>query len=217
MQTEADELRDKADHLQEELAAAIENGEPEYRLESIAARAYGCIEDFTPLASPYSTRAKVVLESSTLWARSRAAGMVSLLTGLAYDWEIQQNRPAIDERSFDDSFRRHSDALRNWLVGFGAGVPALLVTHDRLIDRIAASGNAWLLASMFLGGVLIQVLKAFLFKVTAYAPLLEKWVRRWAGFADFVQESVLIDFGADLLTLGLFVAAALTTFAALTK
>jgi len=216
-----EELSSIEERLRTDLAAVEAGGGADVLFESIIACAYACIDSNTSSASPYFFRAKVILESTTLNAQQRARGMLTLLSALLGDCRSTGYRIPIDEPTFYDAFGRHSASLRNWLIAFGIGAPALLLTHETLIARLLASGSALLIASLFLGGVLLQIVKAFLFKFTAwsargYADTADHRASHWMRFSIWLHESMLFDVGFDLVTLMAFLIAAWKTAIILT-
>lgn len=75
------------------------------------------------------------------------------------------------ERAFFEHSASYSKMLRLWLVGYGVGGPALILSQEQLTKSIVASGAASLIAGLFFSAVLIQVINAFL----------NKWALHYAG------------------------------------
>jgi len=68
-----------------------------------------------------------------------------------------------------DVYTEYAKTLRVWLVSYGIGAPVLLSTNELFSARILDSGNARIIAVLFLSGVGAQVLLALLNKNAMWA------------------------------------------------
>ena len=103
-------------------------------------------------------------------------------------------------------YSEYAKNLRIWLVAYGVGGPALILTQPSLYNHIWCSGHAHHIALAFLIGVAVQVLTALLYKAAAWHLYYTKKhhrekTQRWA---ELVESSSWIDVTADIVTLALF-------------
>jgi hypothetical protein len=66
------------------------------------------------------------------------------------------------------NYAEYNRVMRNWLVAYGIGGPILFATNADLGRSLSSSGQAGLIVWMFLSGVLLQVLGAFVNKWAAW-------------------------------------------------
>jgi hypothetical protein len=66
-------------------------------------------------------------------------------------------------------YEEYSKVLRTWFVAYGIGAPALFLTNETAAMTLNASTHAKYIASLFLGGVAIQVMLTSVNKVTMWA------------------------------------------------
>lgn len=71
---------------------------------------------------------------------------------------------AKEEIDFYGPYAEFAKTLRTWLIAYGIGVPALLISTEKCWEKIAASGQMRTLGIVFLAGVAIQVAMALLYK-----------------------------------------------------
>lgn len=65
---------------------------------------------------------------------------------------------------FFDGYASFAGVLRTWLIAYGIGGPVLLLTNENVSKKISASGHSHDIALLFLVGVALQVIAAFLYK-----------------------------------------------------
>lgn len=70
-----------------------------------------------------------------------------------------------DDTGFYEPYSHYNNLLRTWLVAYGVGGPAILVTHKDFFQDVARSGNLTQIGWLFLIGVAAQVLIAFINKI----------------------------------------------------
>ncbi len=63
-----------------------------------------------------------------------------------------------------EPYRHYSQVLRAWLVGFGVGVPILLISQSEIVTPVISSEKSLIIFGLFLLGVSAQVLVALLYK-----------------------------------------------------
>jgi hypothetical protein len=59
-----------------------------------------------------------------------------------------------------ESYRDHASTLRTWLVAYGIGAPAVILSNEALWKRVEDAGIAKCVGLLFLLGVAIQVVLA---------------------------------------------------------
>jgi len=118
------------------------------------------------------------------------------------------------KKAFFSQSTSYAGMLRNWLVAYGVGGPALLLTQAELTRAVARSGHVRLIAVMFFSGVLLQVLNAFMNKWSSYygmevwadSDLLDKQPYR---FANWWNRATWTDITVDAISVVLLAAATL--------
>lgn len=68
-----------------------------------------------------------------------------------------RNGPTEEEKSYYTAYGYHSNLLRTWLVAYGIGGPVLFINSAELYKKLVGSGQASLIAKLFLVGVFLQV------------------------------------------------------------
>jgi hypothetical protein len=103
-------------------------------------------------------------------------------------------------------YTEYAKDLRIWLVAYGVGGPALIVTQPKLYNTISTSGHARDLALLFLLGVVVQIITALLYKAAAWNLhyTKERCRGKTARWAERVEDWNCIDVAADVITLALF-------------
>jgi hypothetical protein len=118
------------------------------------------------------------------------------------------------------AYEEHARTLRTWLVAYGIGGPVLILSQAEVWKRLAASGSLRLIASLFLSGVVLQVVLAAVNKSAMWAcyygelePAYKSTRRYKIGL--WLSERYLIDFLFDIAGMFLFAYATYLCFAAL--
>ena len=111
--------------------------------------------------------------------------------------------------AYFEGYSSFAKTLRTWLVAYGVGGPALVLTQKALADRLMASGTAPRITMLFLIGVACQVLTALIFKASMWylylgegKPDLQR-LKRYK-VANWVSEAFWIEIGLDLVSLACF-------------
>ena len=117
------------------------------------------------------------------------------------------------------AYSEYSKTLRTWLVAYGVGGPVFL-SNQYTLELLKKSGDAAVIARLFLIGVLLQVLMAAVNKVVMwglYYGELEPAFRqlRRHKLCDWLSERLWIDFFVDVACIVLFLTATWRAFAAL--
>lgn len=68
------------------------------------------------------------------------------------------------DSGFYEPYIQYARTLRAWFVAYGIGVPVLLVSQEFIAKAIIKAGTGELITWLFLIGVAVQVLAAFLYK-----------------------------------------------------
>jgi len=107
------------------------------------------------------------------------------------------------------NYADYSRTLRAWLVAYGVGGPVLFMTNEKVSEKIAKSGEAHLIISLFLIAVAVQVIGSFINKWAAWyvyrghddeAYKTKDKYKRWA----WVNDQTWFDIGVDLVSMVLF-------------
>lgn len=122
---------------------------------------------------------------------------------------MPETKPESKPSEFYDAYAAFARTLRTWFVAFGIGVPALLITSDNARALLVGSGCARRVTCIFLAGVAIQVVTAFLYKsAMCYLYLTESDEAKKTGCLykcfSWVSEWFWLEVVLDLLTLVLF-------------
>lgn len=67
------------------------------------------------------------------------------------------------------AYEEHTKTLRTWLVAYGIGAPVLILSQDQVWKQLAMTGLLPCIASLFLIGVVLQVVLAALNKSAMWA------------------------------------------------
>ena len=132
-----------------------------------------------------------------------------------------ESQPAKDESDFYEPYAEFAKTLRTWLIAYGIGVPALLVSTDKCWDKIAATGQMRILGIVFLSGVAIQVVVALIYKSLMWQLYIaeihpEREQTRLYQFAQYVSDLFWPEFLLDVISFGLFAWATLKALFLLT-
>ena len=111
-----------------------------------------------------------------------------------------------------DAYASFARTLRTWLVGFGVGVPVLVASQAELSKKLAASGDAKRIVTLFLGGVAVQIFVTMLYKsamwYTYFGAMNSAFRGRWRYKAsEWISEQHWLEVIFDVATMALFVAA----------
>lgn len=124
------------------------------------------------------------------------------------------------ESQFFEPYTHYNNLLRTWLVAYGIGGPAVLVTNKDLFQDIAAKGNLAVIGWLFLIGVAAQVMVALLNKIVMWylyygegSPEFRS-TRRYL-WSDAISDVFWPDILADILSVGTIGTATFLLFQAL--
>lgn len=107
------------------------------------------------------------------------------------------------------NYADYSRTLRAWLVAYGVGGPVLFMTNEKVSEKIAKSGEAHLIISLFLIAVAVQVMGSFINKWAAWyvyrghdddAYQMKRKYKSWS----WVNKQTWFDIGVDLVSMVLF-------------
>lgn len=117
--------------------------------------------------------------------------------------------PDKTETGFGSAYVEFAKTLRTWFVAYGIGAPVVILSQERLADRVTESGSAMVLATLFLLGVGVQVLQAITYKVAMwylYMAELKPGLRATKRFkiSDYVSEALWLELIFDGTTVLLF-------------
>lgn len=115
----------------------------------------------------------------------------------------------VDSDYYYDSYKEFSWKFRLWVVAFGVSVPAVVLTNEKLLDRIRES--SWGIAAIVLcfAGVIIQVLLTWVYKTSMWFghQHLNKYIKKrnkHLRLSSRITHNYCIEFSVDLATLILF-------------
>ena len=118
------------------------------------------------------------------------------------------------------AYEEHARTLRTWLVAYGIGGPVLILSQAEVWKRLAASGSLRFIASLFLSGVVLQVILAAVNKSAMWACYYGELESAYQSTRRYkiglwLSERYLIDFLFDIAGMFLFAYATYLCFAAL--
>jgi hypothetical protein len=127
-----------------------------------------------------------------------------------------------EETGYWQPYSEFAKTLRTWFVGYGVGAPALVLTQDDLRRQLGESGMFPRLGWLFLSGVFLQVLLAWLYKTAMWQLYLgenDKGRRSsvWYRSANAISQATWVEVIVDLMTILLFAVATFIAFAAIVK
>ncbi|MCB1225718.1 MAG: hypothetical protein KDK99_07920 [Verrucomicrobiales bacterium] len=67
--------------------------------------------------------------------------------------------------SFFPVYQGHSKTLRNWLILYGAGLPACFLKEEAFAKLLKESGKGEWIIGLFLAAILLQVMQVFVYKI----------------------------------------------------
>lgn len=122
---------------------------------------------------------------------------------------------AISTSDFDGTdnfttYHEYNKVLRTWFVAFGIAGPALFVVNEGLAKKLVLAGQLENVAILFLAGVTLQVLIAFVNKVAnwySYASCLDASLgENWkCKTSEWILSRFWIDVLVDILTITCFI------------
>lgn len=115
-----------------------------------------------------------------------------------------------NDSGFYEPYIQYSRTLRAWFVAYGIGVPVLLVSQEFIARAIIKAGTGELITWLFLSGVAVQVLAAFLYKYSMnylyfdeFGNELERTLR--LRFAIWLSNAIWLEMLFDVVSIVLFV------------
>jgi hypothetical protein len=114
-----------------------------------------------------------------------------------------------EEAGFYDAYAGFARNLRTWLIAYGIGGPVLFVSQSFVTEALVKSGTARGVAYAFLGGVVLQIVAALIYKSAmwyCYQGELEPGFRESRRFrvSGFISCAYWLEFSFDLITIALF-------------
>ena len=115
-----------------------------------------------------------------------------------------------------DAYGYCTNILRAWFGAYSIGVPALILSTDKLRQMILASGWSKQVLGCFAGAIALQVFLTFINKYTQYGVYERYGTSRTKNWftkgSETVSDWILVDFSADVGTIILLVIGSLMTF-----
>jgi hypothetical protein len=122
----------------------------------------------------------------------------------------QKPKKLNSDSGFYEPYIQYARTLRAWFVAYGIGVPVLLVSQEYIARAIIKAGNGKVIAWLFLGGVAVQVLAAFLYKYAMNYLYCDEISDELEGswrlrIAEWLSDAVWLEMLFDVLSIALFV------------
>jgi hypothetical protein len=113
------------------------------------------------------------------------------------------------DSGFYESYIQYARTLRAWFVAYGIGVPVLLVSQEFIARAIIKAGTGELITWLFLIGVAVQVLAAFLYKYAMNYLYFDEVGGELEGtrrlkFAVWLSNAIWLEMLFDVISIGLF-------------
>ncbi|MGH8369832.1 MAG: hypothetical protein ACRESC_02510 [Gammaproteobacteria bacterium] len=122
------------------------------------------------------------------------------------------NRPRRKPNSdsgFYEPYMQYARTLRAWFVAYGIGVPVLLVSQEFIARAIIKAATGELITWLFLVGVAVQVLAAFLYKYSMVYLYFDEIDDELKGslrlkLAIWLSNAIWLEMLFDLISIALF-------------
>lgn len=106
-------------------------------------------------------------------------------------------------------YKDHSNVLRTWLTAYGVGAPVLLLSQEKLWEKLGQAGNLTAVAIAFLLGVALQAVLAAINKYVMwscyYGAVNKQYAEGWLfKFSQKVACYAWIDLLADAVSIASF-------------
>ena len=114
-----------------------------------------------------------------------------------------------DIETYAECYFSFSKNLRTWLIAYGIGAPILFASQDSFSQLLKQRSEMCFVICMFLIGVAVQVLSAFLYKASMWYIMWGamkpefKSTRRY-NTANWVSEQFWLDLLFDVASIGVF-------------
>jgi hypothetical protein len=124
----------------------------------------------------------------------------------------REKKSSVLSQSYFESYAEYNRILRSWFVAFGVGGLALFLLESPVRATLLASGQTRAVVSLFLVGVIAQIVVAFLNKYANWycyfgednpAFLDSSLYRFWSYIASLFWVDIIL----DILTVGCFLTA----------
>jgi hypothetical protein len=133
--------------------------------------------------------------------------------------KIKKSLSTSEESGFFEPYAYYAKTLRAWLVAYGVGGPALIITHPETLRSLSNRGCASTVGWLFFCGVAAQVLIAFLNKIAmwyiyrceAHSEFIDSFSYKCA---DEFSENFWLDILLDLVSIICFTIATILVFKA---
>jgi hypothetical protein len=113
------------------------------------------------------------------------------------------------DSGFYEPYIQYARTLRAWFVAYGIGVPVLLVSQEFIARAIIKAGTGELITWLFLIGVAVQVLAAFLYKYAMNYLYFDEVGGELEGTrrlkcAVWLSNAIWLEMLFDVISIGLF-------------
>jgi hypothetical protein len=139
----------------------------------------------------------------------------------SHDDVSAQATPIDASESYFAAYAEHARTLRTWLVAYGIGAPVVILSQERIWERLATSGDVKQIALCFLVGVATQVVLSAVNKAAMWACYFGEIEPKYKGTWRYrtgvwLSERFSIDLYLDVFAMLLFGWATYRTFLAVT-
>jgi hypothetical protein len=117
--------------------------------------------------------------------------------------------PEDDGIGFTESYQILARTLRTWLVAYGIGAPVLFASQPSFSKVLEDPKKAEGMIYAFLGGVVIQIIATFIYKIAMWylmlgcqKPAFKSSLRY--RLSDWLSEQLWLEVLFDLASMGLF-------------
>jgi len=118
-------------------------------------------------------------------------------------------KPSSEADGYFASYKQFSNILRSWLIAYGIGVPVFMLSQEHVWNALKNSCLATVAGSLFVFGVVMQVLFAAFFKWAMWVIWMgvdDASRRETRGYkiAHWASDKYFIDFITDVGAMALF-------------
>lgn len=117
-----------------------------------------------------------------------------------------------EAKGFFEAYAHLARNLRTWLLAYGVGGPVIFLTNDAAGRKLVGAGYAETVATLFLGGVALQIFAALLYKWALwflYSGEVDKKFKaqRIYSLSEKVTDYAPLEIAFDIITVVFFLGA----------
>ncbi len=131
--------------------------------------------------------------------------------------KVKKTEKPREDSEYYQPYSEFAKNLRTWLIAYGIGAPALILSSKSAWDAVKSSGHFALIGVLFLLGVALQLIEALLYKHAMwhlYFSELDAEHKKsgWYKVAEWLSEAYLLELSFDMISVLLFIIATLLLF-----